>query len=131
MLDKDAFAAFKERRDICDKDLAKSFRYDLLAQGGQKPGMDMYLKFRGAAPDKKPMLRARGLWKDPEPVDSLQQPTHETPKPVFRPQPGTRPVNAAAAKAEPKEIKPMEGAKPIDAKKPVKVEKPKAIPQKK
>ena len=131
VLDKDAFAAFKERRDICDKDLAKSFRYDLLAQGGQKPGMDMYLKFRGAAPDKKPMLRARGLWKDPEPVDSLQQSTHETPKPVFRPQPGTRPVNAAAAKAEPKEIKPMEGAKPIDTKKPVKVEQPKAIPQKK
>ena len=68
VLDKDAFAAFKERRDICDKELATSLRYDLLAQGGQKPGMDMYLKFRGAAPDKKPMLRARGLWKDPEPV---------------------------------------------------------------
>ena len=68
VLDKDAFAAFKERRDICDKELAQSLRFDILAQGGQKPGMDMYLKFRGAAPDKKPMLRARGLWKDPEPV---------------------------------------------------------------
>jgi peptidyl-dipeptidase Dcp len=67
VLDKDAFAAFKERRDICDKELAHSFRYDLLAQGGQKPGMDMYRTFRGAAPDKKPMLRARGLLKE-EPV---------------------------------------------------------------
>jgi peptidyl-dipeptidase Dcp len=72
VLDKDAFAAFKECRDICDKDLAHSFRHDLLAQGGQKPGMEMYRKFRGAAPDKTAMLKARGLWKEPEPVDSLE-----------------------------------------------------------
>ena len=65
VLDKDAFAAFAERRDICDKELAHSFRYDLLAQGGQKPGMEMYRKFRGANPDKTPMLKARGLWVDP------------------------------------------------------------------
>ena len=76
VLDKDAFAAFKERRDICDKELAHSFRYDLLAQGGQKPGMDMYRTFRGAAPDKKPMLRARGLWKEPVVVE----PAIETPE---------------------------------------------------
>ena len=77
VLDKDAFAAFKERRDICDKELAHSFRFDLLAQGGQKPGMDMYRKFRGAAPDKKPMLRARGLWKEPVVVDSTAMDTPE------------------------------------------------------
>ena len=65
VLDKDAFAAFKECRDICDKDLAHSFRYDLLAQGGQRPGMDLYRKFRGADPDKTAMLKARGLWKEP------------------------------------------------------------------
>ena len=65
VLDKDAFAAFKECRDICDKDLAHSFRYDLLAQGGQHPGMEMYRKFRGADPDKTAMLKARGLWKEP------------------------------------------------------------------
>ena len=76
VLDKDAFAAFKERRDICDKELAHSFRYDLLAQGGQKPGMDMYRTFRGAAPDKKPMLRARGLWKEPV----VEEPAIETPE---------------------------------------------------
>ena len=65
VLDKDAFAAFKECRDICDKELAHSFRYDLLAQGGQRPGMEMYRKFRGADPDKTAMLKARGLWKEP------------------------------------------------------------------
>ncbi len=74
VLDKDAFAAFKERRDICDSELAHSFRYDLLAQGGQRAGMDMYRKFRGAEPDKLPMLKARGLWSEPEAeaIDSLE-----------------------------------------------------------
>ncbi|MBR5853583.1 MAG: M3 family metallopeptidase [Alistipes sp.] len=65
VLDKDAFAAFKESSDICDKELARSFRYDLLAQGGQRAGMDMYRTFRGANPDKTAMLKARGLWKEP------------------------------------------------------------------
>ncbi len=69
VLDQDAFAAFKERRDICDTELANTFRYELLAQGGQRPGMDMYRKFRGADPSKEPMLRARGLWHEPEVVE--------------------------------------------------------------
>ena len=69
VLDQDAFAAFKERRDICDTELAKLFRYELLAQGGQRPGMEMYRKFRGADPNKEPMLRARGLWREPEVVE--------------------------------------------------------------
>ena len=68
VLDKDAFEAFKLSSDICDKELARSFRYDLLAQGGQKPGMEMYRKFRGADPDKTAMLKARGLYQEPEPV---------------------------------------------------------------
>ena len=65
VLDKDAFEAFKNSSDICDKELARSFRYDLLAQGGQKPGMEMYRKFRGADPDKSAMLKARGLYQEP------------------------------------------------------------------
>ncbi len=69
VLDKDAFAAFKERRDVCDPQLASVFRYELLAQGGQKPGMEMYRTFRGAEPNKEPMLRARGLWKEPVVVE--------------------------------------------------------------
>ena len=74
VLDQDAFAAFKERRDICDPVLANLFRYELLAQGGQRPGMQMYRKFRGADPNKEPMLRARGLWREPvvAEVESLE-----------------------------------------------------------
>ena len=73
VLDKDAFAAFKSGRDICDKQLADSFRRNLLSQGGQRDGMDMYRKFRGADPDKVHMLRSRGLLPEPvEEVDSLQ-----------------------------------------------------------
>ena len=71
VLDKDAFAAFKERRDVCDSQLASVFRYELLAQGGQKPGMEMYRTFRGAEPNKEPMLRARGLWKEPVVVEPV------------------------------------------------------------
>ena len=100
VLDKDAFEAFKSSRDICDKELAKSFRYDLLAQGGQRPGMEMYRTFRGADPDKTPMLKARGLWKEPEPiVDTLAEdatelrPMVEPGKPMLQTQPKTgRPV---------------------------------------
>ena len=28
--------------------------------------MNLYRAFRGADPDKTPLLKARGLWKDPE-----------------------------------------------------------------
>ena len=91
VLDKDAFEAFKQSRDLCDRELAHSFRYDLLAQGGQKPGMEMYRKFRGADPDKTPMLKARGLWKEPvvdvdttEVVESVE-PAAKPMRPAFRP----------------------------------------------
>lgn len=76
VLDKDAFEAFRQSRDICDKELAHSFRYDLLAQGGQKPGMEMYRKFRGADPDKTAMLKARGLYQEPV----VEEPVEETPE---------------------------------------------------
>ncbi len=95
VLDKDAFAAFKQRRDICDGELARSFRYDVLAQGGQKPGMEMYRKFRGADPDKVPMLRARGLWTEPEVVDTLAADSLALPQ--LNVAPG-RPVNAMPRK---------------------------------
>ena len=86
VLDKDAFEAFKQSRDICDKELAHSFRYDLLAQGGQKPGMEMYRKFRGADPDKTAMLKARGLWQEPEVVDTLSvEPEVEAVESMIRP----------------------------------------------
>ena len=33
--------------------------------------MTLYRDFRGKDPDKRPMLRSRGLWTDPVPADSL------------------------------------------------------------
>jgi peptidyl-dipeptidase Dcp len=88
VLDKDAFEAFKSSHDICDKELAHSFRYDLLAQGGQRPGMEMYRKFRGADPNKEPMLRSRGLLKEEPAVEE----TLEDAEAVMPQQPGKAPV---------------------------------------
>ncbi len=97
VLDKDAFAAFKESSDICDKELARSFRYDLLAQGGQRAGMDMYRTFRGADPDKTAMLKARGLWKEPveEVVETETEEVKTTPEALstsIKTAPGKRPM---------------------------------------
>lgn len=69
VLDKDAFEAFRETGDIFDRKTARSFRDNILSKGGSKPGMELYKAFRGAEPDKKAMLKARGLWKEPK-VDS-------------------------------------------------------------
>ena len=94
VLDKDAFEAFKLSHDLCDKELARSFRHDLLAQGGQKPGMDMYRKFRGADPDKTPMLKARGLWKEPVvEVDStaVVEEIVEAGRPIITPEQAAKP----------------------------------------
>ena len=95
VLDKDAFEAFKQSRDICDKELAHSFRYDLLAQGGQRPGMDMYRKFRGADPDKTAMLKARGLYQEPEVVDSVEVKAEEAPVKVVPSLKDRRPLSEA------------------------------------
>ena len=92
-MDKDAFEAFKSSHDICDNELAHSFRYDLLAQGGQRPGMEMYRTFRGADPDKKPMLRARGLLKDEPVVEEVEPEAMEAPEPPMLPtKPGAAPT---------------------------------------
>ena len=118
VLDKDAFEAFKLSHDICDPELAKSFRYNLLAQGGQRPGMEMYRDFRGAAPDKKPMLRARGLWNEPEPVEEVEAPAEETSKSLFTPQAPQRPLPQPVKKAD-KTIKPDVAPKSITRPEPV------------
>ncbi len=65
VLDKDAFSAFKESGDLFNKNLANSFRKNILERGGSEDGMTMYTKFRGGEPSKDPMLYARGL-KEPE-----------------------------------------------------------------
>ena len=71
MLDKDVFEAFRESGDLYNKKVADDLRRKILARGGSADGMTMYRDFRGKDPDKRPMLRSRGLWTDPEPADSL------------------------------------------------------------
>jgi peptidyl-dipeptidase Dcp len=67
VLDKDAFAAFTETGDVFDRRTAQAFR-TLLSSGGKKDGMTLYREFRGAEPSRTPLLKARGLWVEPEPT---------------------------------------------------------------
>ena len=71
VLDKDAFEAFRESGDLFNRRVADDFRRKILERGGSEDGMTMYRAFRGKDPDKRAMLRSRGLWTDPEPADSL------------------------------------------------------------
>ena len=66
VLDKDAFEAFRESSDIFDSRIAERFRREVLSRGGEDDGMNLYRAFRGADPDKTPLLKARGLWNEPE-----------------------------------------------------------------
>ena len=60
VLDKDAFELFKEK-GIFDKETAMSFRQNVLEMGGSDEPMDLYRRFRGADPDPKALIKARGL----------------------------------------------------------------------
>ncbi len=101
VLDKDAYEAFRESHDIMNAQVAHDFRYKLLARGGSEEGMALYRAFRGKDPDKRAMLRSRGLWNEPEPVDTLAPPPHPmmdaphpselpAPRPELRPTPPAR-----------------------------------------
>lgn len=74
VLDKDAFEAFRESGDLFNKQIARDFRYKLLARGGSEDGMTLYRAFRGADPDKRAMLRSRGLWTEPDAPDAPDAP---------------------------------------------------------
>lgn len=60
VLDADAFEAFKEK-GLFNKDVAKSFKENVLSKGGTEHPMDLYKKFRGREPDPKALLRRDGL----------------------------------------------------------------------
>ena len=60
VLDKDAFELFMQK-GIFDEQTAMSFRANILEKGGSDEAMDLYRRFRGADPDPKALLRARGL----------------------------------------------------------------------
>ena len=60
VLDKDAFELFRQK-GIFDTETAMSFRRNILEKGGSDEAMDLYRRFRGADPDPKALVRARGL----------------------------------------------------------------------
>ncbi|MEA1874348.1 MAG: M3 family metallopeptidase [Bacteroidota bacterium] len=61
VLDADAFNAFKESGDIFNPELASKFRKHCLAEVGEGPAMEQYIKFRGQEPSEEPLLERRGL----------------------------------------------------------------------
>ena len=60
VLDADAFAYFKEK-GIFNKEVAKSFRDNILSKGGTEHPMDLYVKFRGKEPTIDALLERSGL----------------------------------------------------------------------
>ncbi len=73
VLDKDAFEAFRESGDLFNKRIAEDFRRKILARGGSEDGMSLYRAFRGQDPDKRAMLKGKGLWNEPESEGAEQQ----------------------------------------------------------
>lgn len=60
VLDADAFEAFKEQ-GIFNKEVAKSFKENVLEKGGSDHPMNLYLNFRGKEPSIEPLLKRSGL----------------------------------------------------------------------
>lgn len=60
VLDADAFQAFKET-GLLDRETAARFRGHILSKGSTRPGMELYVKFRGRPPVIEPLLERRGL----------------------------------------------------------------------
>lgn len=63
--DNDAFEAFKEK-GIFDKSVAESYRKNILEKNGTMEAMQMYLNFRGHDAAIEPLLKNRGLLREPE-----------------------------------------------------------------
>lgn len=61
VLDADAYQAFVETGDIYNKEVATSFRKNVLEKGGSAEAMQMYINFRGKAPNADALLIKRGL----------------------------------------------------------------------
>jgi peptidyl-dipeptidase Dcp len=60
VLDADAFSLFKEK-GLFNKDVAASFRKNILEKGGTQHPMILYKRFRGHEPSVKPLLKRSGL----------------------------------------------------------------------
>lgn len=60
VLDSDAFEAFKEN-GLFDQTTAGKFRTFILEKGGTVDPMELYVAFRGKQPDRKALLKKRGI----------------------------------------------------------------------
>ncbi len=61
VLEADAFAKWEEAGDIWNKDIANSYRQNILAVGNSRPPEESYIAFRGRMPTPDALLRNRGL----------------------------------------------------------------------
>lgn len=61
VMDADAFAAFAEKGDPFDADLARSLEENILSVGGARDEAESYLAFRGRMPGVEALLKGRGL----------------------------------------------------------------------
>jgi peptidyl-dipeptidase Dcp len=61
VLDADVYQAFVETGDIFNKEVARSFRDNIISRGGTDDAMTLYLNFRGKEPSIEPLLEKRGL----------------------------------------------------------------------
>jgi Zn-dependent oligopeptidase len=60
VLDADAFESFKEK-GIFNKEVADSFKENILEKGGSQHPMELYLAFRGQEPQPEALLKRAGL----------------------------------------------------------------------
>jgi oligopeptidase A len=60
VLSADVFAAFEEE-GLANPAVARRFRDTVLAQGGSRPAMELFVEFRGRQPRLEPLLRQHGL----------------------------------------------------------------------
>ncbi|XXK32021.1 M3 family metallopeptidase [Rhodobacteraceae bacterium nBUS_24] len=61
VMDADAFAAFEEKGDAFDPNLAKSLEANILSRGGSDDPEALYLAYRGRLPEVEALLKGRGL----------------------------------------------------------------------
>ena len=61
VLDADAFAAFEEKGDPFDKEMAEKLRKHIYAAGGSADPEQLYTAFRGRMPTPDAMMAKRGL----------------------------------------------------------------------
>lgn len=61
VMDADAFAAFEEKGDPFDVELARSLEENILSTGGSREAAELYTAFRGRMPGVEALLKGRGL----------------------------------------------------------------------